>query len=82
MVSVDWLSCLPVVACKAALMLGGYDAGTGCAGWGFAALNQALVPPSPTNGLHATKEAMSSRSFADHIFKIIVDQRSCLQGQG
>ena len=33
----------PSVACKAVLMLGGEDAGTGCAGLGLAALTQDLV---------------------------------------
>ena len=40
--------------------------------------------PLHSSSLNATKEAISLRSrlFVDHIFKTIVDQRSCLQGQG
>ena len=33
----------PIATCKAVLVLGGEDAGTGCAGWGLTALTQDLV---------------------------------------
>ena len=51
----------PSVACKAVIMLGGEDAGTGWLVWGLTAL---------TYSLHAAREAISSRSglFRGYIF--------------
>ena len=38
----------PSEVCKAVRMLGGEDAGAGCAGWGLTALTQDLVSTLPT----------------------------------
>ena len=45
----------PSVACKAVLMLGGEDAGTGCAGLGLAALTQVKSSRSGSTGGHVFK---------------------------
>ena len=44
------------VARKAVLMLGGEDAGTGCAGWGLTALTQDLVSTLSTQWPACSKE--------------------------
>ena len=63
----------PSVACKAVLMLGGEDAGTGCAGLGLAALTQDLVSTLSTQWPACYK--------GGHVFKVNVIWKSCLQGQ-
>ena len=62
----------PSVACKAVRMLGGEDAGTGCAGWGLAALTQDLVSTLSTQCPACYK--------GGHVFKVSVIWKSCLQG--
>ena len=58
------------VACKAARMLGGEDAGTGCAGCGLTALTQDLVSTLSTQWPACCK--------GGQVFKVKVVWRSCL----
>ena len=93
-VSVDWLSCLPVAAFKAILMLGGEDAGTSSAGWGHYIPDSGpgVHPLLPVACLMQRKPCfqgqgslkvlpLRSRYFGSHVFKVRVIRRSCLQGQ-
>ena len=58
------------VACKATRMLGGEDAGTGCAGWGLTALTHDLVSTLSTQWPECCK--------GGQVFKVKVVWRSCL----
>ena len=58
------------VVCKAVLMLGGEDAGAGCAGWGLTALTQDLVSTLSTQWPACYK--------GGQVFKVRVVWRSCL----
>ena len=61
------------VACTAVRILGGEDAGTGCAGWGLTALTQDLLSTLSIQWPTCYK--------GGHVFKVIVIWKSCLQGQ-
>ena len=64
----------PSVACKAVLIIGGEDAGTGCAGLGLTALTQALV---------STLSFQWPAFFkGGHVFKVIIIWRSWIRDQG
>ena len=58
------------VVCKAVLILGEEEAGTGCAGQGLAALIQDLVSTLPTQ--------RPARCKGGQVFKVKVVLRSCL----
>ena len=66
----DFKVMTPSVVCKAVLMLGGEDAGAGCAVWGLTALPRDLVSTLSTQWPACCK--------GGQVFKVKVVWRSCL----